>query len=182
LNDGIIPALSSISYASTSHWAEELLIMRHYKNFSIVLSFEVENQSYDCMQLAIFNCPNEESDNNMNASRVKIYSDTQFRPQRQPPGGQVTVPLGEMIIDHFLSNTSCDYLLKFYVSFMSNVTSTFFNIEFPAFSSELNYVAVGEVSFLSGTGGCEQWPTELIQTTNYVIKCTLGYYYNRLIT
>jgi hypothetical protein len=119
------------------------------------------------MQLAVFNCP----DKDMNASRVRVYSDTIFLPQRQSSD---TVLLGEMIKDYFLSNTSCNYLLKFYVSFMFNVTSTFFNIEFPAFSPEVNYVAVGEVSFLSGTGDCEQWPAELIQTTNYVTTCTLG--------
>ena len=166
LNDGIIPALSNVSNASDSHWAAQLLIMKQDKDLPIVLSFEVENQSYDCMQLAVFNCPNEES--NMN---VRVYSDTMFRPQRD---GQDPVSLGDMIKDHFLSNTSCNYLLKFYVSFnMSNITTTFFNIEFPGFS-RVKYVLVGEVSFLSGTGGCEQWPTELIQTTNYVTQCTLG--------
>ena len=171
LNDGVIPALSNISYTNDSHsiWAEQLLIMKHESNLPIVLSFEVENRSYDCMQLAIFNCPNKQ----MNASRVRVYRDTIFRPQR-PPLPNKTVPLGDMIKDHVLSNTSCIYLLKFYISFMSNVTTPYFNIEFPAFSSALNYVLVGEVSFLSGTGGCEQWPTELIQTTNYVTQCTLG--------
>ena len=165
LNDGVIPALSNISDANDSHsiWAEQLLIMKQ-SDLLIVLSFEVENRSYDCMQLAMFNCPNKQ----LNASRVRVYSDAMFRPERD------NVTLGERIKDHVLSNTSCDYLLKFYVSFMSNVTTPYFNIEFPAFSSALNYVVVGEVSFLSGTGGCEQWPTELIQTTNYVTQCTLG--------
>ena len=173
LNNGVIPALSNISNDSSSLWAAQLLTMKQVAhNIPIVLSFEVENQSYNCIQLAVFNCPDE----NMNASRVNVYNDTLFRPERPPIRGESTVSLGEIIkANHSLKNTSCDYLLKFYVSFMSEVTSTFFNIEFPAISSKVNHVFVGEVSFLSGAGDCEEWPIELIQTTNYLQspKCML---------
>ena len=78
LNDGIIPALSNVSNNSTSFWAAKLLTMRQVRNVPIVLSFEVMNQSYNCMELAVFNCPQI----NMNASRLSIYQDNSFRPGR----------------------------------------------------------------------------------------------------
>ena len=156
LNDGVIPALNDVSDNSESLWAAELLTTRQKSN-TIVLSFEVtEFQFYDCLELAVFNCPQR----NMDASRFNIYRDTSFRPNR------MNELLGERIKkNHSLSNTSCDYLLKFYVSLMSEVNSSYFNIEFPSLTSE-NYVFVGEVSFLTGAGDCEQWPPELIETTN----------------
>ena len=165
LSDGVIPALSNIGDDSTSLWAAQLLTMRQRRDTRIVLSFEVENKFYDCMELAVFNCPERA----MNVSRMNIYRDTSFRPEREDDS------LGTNIkTDHSLSNSSCDYLLKFYVSLMSEVNSSYFNIEFPGLTSE-NYVFVGEVSFLTGAGDCEQWPPELIETTNYLhnSKCML---------
>jgi hypothetical protein len=119
----------------------------------IILSFEVKNQVYDCIELAIFNCPEW----HMNASRINVYSDTSFRPERS------NVSLGIDEANYSLSNTSCDYLLKFYVSFVP-INSSYFNIVFPAHTSE-NFVFLGEVSFLSGTGDCEQRSPELIEKT-----------------
>ena len=164
LNDGIIPALS----VSESYWAAQLLTMKQTNMVTIVLSFEVKNQSYDCVEFAIFNCPNM----GMNASRPRIYQDYSFRPERE-----FNSSLGISIKNHSLSNISCDYLLKFYVNFTSKVNSSHFNIEFPNLTSD-NYVFMGEVSFLSGAGDCEQWPPEFIETSNYFCnsKCMLRTY------
>ena len=161
LNDGIIPALSEVGNDS-SLWAAELLTTKQV-NTRIVLSFEVKNDFHDCMVLAVFNCPERD----MNASRVSIYRDTSFRPERQ------TDSLGINIASYSLSDTSCDYLLKFYVNIMSEVNSSYYNIEFPALQQ--NYVFMGEVSFLTGADDCKQWPPELINETNYLrnSKCML---------
>ena len=154
LTDGIVPALSNVSNGSPeSHWASQLLTMEQNNNEQIALSFEVENQIYDCVELAVVNCPQWR----MNASRINIYSDASFRPERED------ALFGSSISNYSLSNTSCDYLVKFYVSFMP-VNSSYFNIEFPGLSL-LNYVFVGEISFLSDAHDCEQWPPELIETT-----------------
>ena len=158
LNDGIIPALSEVGN-DRSLWAAELLTMRQM-NTRIVLSFEVKNDFYDCMELAMFNCPERD----MNASRVNIYRDTSFRPERQ------TDSLGINIASYSLSDTSCDYLLKFYVNIMSEVNSSYYNIEFPLLQQ--NYVFIGELSFLTGADDCEQWPPKLIKETNYLQNST----------
>ena len=158
LNDGIIPALSNIN-DSESLWAAQLLTMKQSRSTEpIVLSFKVENQIYNvnCIELAVFNCPQ----GGMNATRINIYSDTSFRPEREDTS------FGSNETNYFLSNTSCDYLVKFYVSF-TPVNSSYFNIEFPAHTSE-NYVFLGEVSFLTGADNCEQYPPELIKTTYYI--------------
>ena len=167
LNDGIIPALN-VGDDSESLWAAQLLTMKRGSNGPIVLSFEVENQFYDCVELAVFNCPEK----NMNASGFSIYQDSSFRPERQEAS------LGDNIIaNHSLSNSSCDYLLRFYVSFMSEVKSSYFNIRFPNYTiiENISYVFVGEVSFLTGAHDCEKWPPELIETTKYLLnsKCML---------
>ena len=158
LTDGVIPALSNLSNDSSSLWASQLLTMSQSSTDSerIVLSFELENQVYDCVELAVVNCPRW----HWNASRVNIYSDTSFRPERENES------LGTMKANYVLSNTSCDYLVKFYVSFMP-VNASYFNIEFPASTSN-NNVFVGEISFFSGADDCEKiWPPELIETAGY---------------
>ena len=161
LNDGIIPALSNISNDSMSFWTAKLLTMRQVEDVQIVLSFEVMNQSYDCVELAVFNCPEMD----MNASRLGIYQDNSFRQGRA--FGRTDSSLGTDIKpDHSLNNTSCNYLLKFYVSFMP-LNSSYFNIEFPVLNS-INYMLMGEVLFLTGAGDCEQWPPELIEKTKYL--------------
>ena len=161
LNDGIIPALSNVSYDSMSFWAAELLTMRQARDVPIVLSFEVMKQSYNCVELAVFNCPEMD----MSASRLSIYQDDSFRPGRE--FGETDSSMGTTIkLNHSLNNVSCNHLLKFYVSFMP-VKSSYFNIEFPVLNSE-NYVFVGEVSFLTGAGDCEQCPPELIEKTYYL--------------
>ena len=174
LNDGVIPALSNISNDTSSLWAAQLLTMKQGRGTRIVLSFEVENQLYNCMELSVFNCP----DMGMNTSRISIYRDTSFRPER------VNESLGTVIkANHPLSNMSCDYLLKFYVSLMPQVNSSYFNVEFPGLTSD-NYVFVGEVSFLSMTGArdCQQMQPELIETTNCLLdsKCMLGIFVHRV--
>ena len=150
LNDGIIPALSNVSNDSMSFWAAELLIMRQVRNVPIVLSFEVMNQSYDCMELAVINCPQM----NINVARLSIYQEDSFRPGRD--FGETESSLGTNIKNHSLNNASCDHLVKFYVSFMP-INCSYFNIEFSMLNST-NYVFMGEVSFLTGAGDCEQWP------------------------
>ena len=112
------------------------------------------------MELAVFNCPEMD----MSASRLSIYQDNSFRPGRD--FGETENSFGTNIKNHSLNNASCDYLLKFYVSFMP-VNSSYFNIEFPVLNS-INYVFMGEVSFLTGAGDCEQWLPELIEKTNYL--------------
>ena len=157
LNDNIIPALN-VSDDSKSVWASQLLTMKRGSNGPIVLSFEVENQFYDCIALAVFNCP----ERGMNASIFNIYSDISFRPERS------NVSLGnEIKANHSLSNYSCEYLLKFYVSSQST-QSSYFNIEFPNYTEVISHVFVGEVSFFSGAGDCDLWPSELIETTYYL--------------
>ena len=161
LNDGIIPALGNVSKNSMSFWAAELLTMRQVEDVPIVLSFEVMNQSYDCMELAVFNCPEMD----MNASRFSIYQDDSFRPGKVFENSDSS--LGTDIKPNLLlNNASCDYLLKFYVSFMP-VNSSYFNIEFPVLNST-NYVVMGDISFLTGADDCEQWPPELIEKTIYL--------------
>ena len=157
LTDGIIPALSNVSNDSGSLWASQLLTMTQSNEELIALSYEVENQIYDCVELAVVNCPQR----HWNVSMINIYSDTSFRPERMNDSLGTNVKA-----DYVLGNTSCDYLVKFYVSFKP-VNSSYFNIEFPGRSSE-NYVFVGEVSFLSDVyDQCEKWPPELIENTIY---------------
>ena len=165
LNDGIIPALGKVSDNSSSLWATQLLIMRQEGKLPIILSFEVENQLYDCIELAVFNCPGR----HMNASRINIYSDTSFRPERENASLGISIKA-----NHLLSNTSCDYLLKFYVGITPEVTSSYFNLEFPGLTSE-NYVLVGEVSFLNGADDCEQRSSELIKISKSECMLNLKY-------
>ena len=161
LNDGIMPALSNVSNDSMSLWAAELLTMRQVRNVPIALSFEVMNQSYDCMELAVLICP----EMNMSASRLSIDQDESFRPGRV--FGKTDSSLGTDIKpNHSLNNASYDYPVKFYVRFMP-VNSSYFNIEFPMLNS-INYIIMGEVSFLTGADDCEQWPPELIEKINYL--------------
>ena len=116
LTDGIIPAPSNVSNDSGSLWASQLLTLSQ-SNKRIVLSFELENQVYDCVELAVVNCPQR----HWNASMINIYSDTSFRPERMNDSLGTNVKA-----DYVLSNTSCDYLVKFYVSFKP-VNSSYFN-------------------------------------------------------
>lgn len=163
LNDGIIPALSNTSDES-SEWASQLLTMMQGNADQIVLSFEVENQVYDCVELAIFNCPKR----GMNAMRINIYSDTSFRPKRDSD------TLGTNIANYSLTNRSCEYLLKFCMSIIPKINSSYFNIVFPVLDFE-NHVFVGEVAFLrTGVDNCsQQWPPQLVEETTYLhnLKC-----------
>ena len=151
LTDGIIPALR---IDSSSLWASQLLTMEQSRTERIVLSFELENQVYDCVELAVVNCPQR----NWNASMINIYSDTSFRPERESES------LGILEANYVLSNTSCDYLVKFYVSFMP-VNTSYFNIEFPVHTSN-NYVFVGEISFFNADGILNSNSTHIDQSTS----------------
>ena len=156
LIDGIMPTLSNVSNESSAIWASQLLTMEQSAMEQIVLSFEVENEVYDCVELAVFNCP----ERHMSATRINIYSDTSFRPERD------NETLGANIANYSLSNSSCEYLLKFYMSTIPKINSSYLNIVFPAFNSD-NYVFVGEVAFLrTGSDNCsQQWPPQLIKET-----------------
>ena len=163
----------NISNNRESLWAAQFLTMRQGRDTQIILSFQVANQLYDCMELAVFNCPEGVW---MHMQRINIYRDTSFRRERVNDALGVNIKANQV-----LSNTSCDYLLKFYVSLMPEVNSSYFNIEFPSLTSD-NYVFVGEVSFLTGAGDCEQWLPELIEITNHIhnSKCMLGCYLGRM--
>lgn len=166
LNDGVIPALHNVSSDNNSNWAAELLAMKQIMKLPIVLSFEVENKSYDCVEMAVFNC----SEMKMDVFRINIYKDNSFRPERKNDTLGV-----KLDANYSLSNTSCSHLWKVYASFGSKINSSYFNIEFPGRTADVNYVFVGEVSFLSGARDCEQWPPTLIRTTNHLrnSKCML---------
>ena len=103
LNDGVIPALSGVG-DSTSQWAAQLFTMRRSGTNSIVVSFDVQPATYDCVELAVFNCP----ERGIYAPSVIVYVDTgSFLPERSSDN------LGFQNTIKNLSGTSCDYLLKF---------------------------------------------------------------------
>ena len=76
LNDGILPALDGVSSNLTSLWATELFTVRRpTPTARIILSFEVDSENHDRMQLAVFNCPVMGS----SLPLVNIYFDSSFR-------------------------------------------------------------------------------------------------------
>ena len=78
----------------------------------------------------MFNCP----ERNMNVSIVNIYRDTSFQPERKSDS------LGINIARYSLSNTSCDYLLKFYVNITSEVNSSYYNNMSFLYYNEIMYL------------------------------------------
>ena len=79
LNDGHIPALDGVSSNLTSLWATELFTMRRpTPTARIILSFEVDSDNHDRMELAVFNCP----EMGISLPMVDVYFDSSFRPDR----------------------------------------------------------------------------------------------------
>ena len=66
LNDGVIPSLDRVS--SNSIWASELFTLSGTRGI-IRLSFEVDSENHDCMELAVFNC----SEMGIGFSSVSVY-------------------------------------------------------------------------------------------------------------
>ena len=136
LNDGIIPALDGVS--SNESWATDLFTLSR-KNGRIILSFEVDSESHDHMELAVFNCPQMR----ISLSSFSIYFDESFRPDRM-----VDSFLGTFIAETQLVNTSCDQLLVFCVKYTTESLTRFINVKIPRDSTD--YVFLGEITFLNG--------------------------------
>ena len=156
-NDGVVPVLSGVSDDSTSTWAEQLFTMVRpvsYPMSRIIMSFELEDTDHDRIELSVFNCHHFR----INTPQVNVYFDSSFRPQRE-----VDRSFGTLNINVSLSNTSCDYLLKFCVQYAGEGSSRFINLEFPFVEGANNSrVFVGEVTFVNG-GGAPCGPPELIR-------------------
>ena len=148
LNDGIIPALSGVSCHPWSQWADHLFTMGRTSNGKarVVLSFEVERATYDRVELAIFNCPEQ----GVYTPVVNVYFDTSFRPE------SVDSTPKNFISNQFLLSTSCDHLMKFCVNFISGFFPPHFNLEFPyQTNSNSHFVFLGEVTFMNGSTDSE---------------------------
>ena len=138
LNDGIIPGLDRVG--SNTQWASELFTLIGLMN-SIRLSFELDSDDHDHMELAVFNCP----DMRIYLSQLSVYFDSSFRPDRQR-----NASLGDLNVEAQIMNTSCDHLLVFCVKFNTTQPPTqFINLEIPH-SSSGDFVFLGEVIFLNG--------------------------------
>ena len=57
LNDGIISAFDVVSCNPASLWAIELFTLKRPIGGRIIVSFEVDGDNHDRMELAVFNCP-----------------------------------------------------------------------------------------------------------------------------
>ena len=137
LNDGFIPPLDGVS--SNSTWASELFTLNGTRGI-IRLSFEVDSENHDCMELAVFNCP----EMRINLSSVSVYFDSSFRPDRNDS------TLGTLIMESQLMATSCDHLLVFCVKYNTTQSPTqFINLVIPS-NSSVDYVFLAEVTFLDG--------------------------------
>ena len=150
LNDGVIPAVDT----SNTAWASQLFTLDENRR-PIRLSFELDSENHDRMELAVFNCPRM----GIGFSSVTVYFDSSFRPDRDDS------TLGTFIMDSQVMNTSCDRLLVFCVKYdttMPQNATQFINLEIPRASSR-DYVFLGEVTFLNGGSepGCDfTMPTE----------------------
>ena len=145
LNDGIISALDGVSSNQTSKWATELFTLRRpTPTARIILSFEVDSDNHDRMELVVFNCPGM----GISLPIVDIYFDSSFRPDRS--GSE----LGNLNLQQQLMGTSCDHLLVFCVQYSQTDAASptrYINLEFPP-SNIINsdFVFLGEVTFLNG--------------------------------
>jgi hypothetical protein len=140
LNDGIIPALDT----SHSTWASQLFTLTGTRRVTR-LSFEVDSDNHNCMELAVFNCP----EMGISLSSVRVHFDSSFRPDRSDN----IYTLGTFIMESQLMATSCDRLLVFCVKYNTTQSPTqFINLEIPTNTSE-DYVFFGEVTFLNH-GAC----------------------------
>ena len=103
LNDGIIPPLAGVNSNPELLWASELFALNGTHG-RIVLSFEVDSENHNCMELAVFNCP----DMGINLPLFSVYFDNSFRPDRESGNNEI---LGTLIVMSQLVNTSCNRLL-----------------------------------------------------------------------
>ena len=111
LNDGHIPVLVGVSYNPASLWATELFTLRRPIGGRIIVSFEVDSDSHDRMELAVFNCPEME----ISLPLVNVYFDSSFRPNDDRSGFNQS--LGNLNLQLQLTSTSCDRLLVFCVQY-----------------------------------------------------------------
>ena len=162
LNDGIISALDGVSSNLTPKWATELFTLRRpTPTARIILSFEVDSDNHDRMELAVFNCP----EMGISLPLVDVYFDSSFRQDRNG----TNQPLGNLILQSQLMDTSCDHLLVFCVQYpqISAAPTRYINLEFPfsdIISSTGTFVFLGEVTFLNGgSEPCD--PTKPITVT-----------------
>ena len=152
-NDGVVPVLNGVSNDSTSSWAEQLFTMERPGMSRIVMSFELEDDNHDRIELSVFNCPLFR----INTPQVNVYFDSSFRPPRLNRSD------GLFNTNASLLNTSCDYLYKFCVRYAGEGSSRFINLEFPFVEGANNSrVFVGEVTFVDG-GDAPCGPPELIR-------------------
>ena len=144
LNDGIISAFDVVSYNPASLWAIELFTLKRPIGGRIIVSFEVDGDNHDCMELAVFNCP----EMGISLPSVNIYFDSSFRHDRN----SFNQSLGNLNLQSQLMGTSCDHLLVFCVQYSSAVSPTrYINLEFPfTNNTDSTYVFLGEVTFLNG--------------------------------
>ena len=106
----------------------------------IILSFEVEHATYDRLELTVFNCP----EMGIYTPRVNVYVDDSFRPGRDDRG------VGNIVVNRYLLNTSCDHLVNFCVMFNDSLSASYFNLEFPHQTNSNSHFSVflGEVTFM----------------------------------
>ena len=155
LNDGIIPVLSGVSDNPQSQWAAQLFTMGRTMTGTarIILSFEVKSMTYDRVELAVFNCPEQ----GIYTPAVNVYVDTSFRPERDDDGTLINFNTNQSLL-----NTSCVHLIKFCVQFSGGESVSYVNLEFPfQTNSNSSFVFLGEVTFLNG-GADPCGPPELI--------------------
>jgi hypothetical protein len=139
LNDGIIPVLEGINTANPGTWASQLFTLTGTSGI-IRISFEVDSDNHDRMELAVFNCP----EMGIGLSSVRVYFDESFRLDRNDD------TLGTLIMESQLTATSCDRLVYFCVKYNTTQSPTqFINLVIPT-SSSADYVFLGEVTFLNG--------------------------------
>ena len=143
LNDGDIPVLSGVSDVNNSVWATQLFTLVRAEGGRLIIPFELEDSNHDRVELAVFNCPALR----INAPSVNVYFDTSFRV------GRANRSNGTLNTNQVMQNTSCDQLLIFCVEYSGGMSSRYINIEFPFVSDAVsNFVFLGEVTFLNGSG------------------------------
>ena len=157
LNDGIIPNLDGVNTSNSTLWASQLFTLNVTRGI-IRLSFEVDSENHDCMELAVFNCP----EMRINLPSFSIYFDSSFRPDRNDG------TLGTLIMESRLMATSCDHLLVFCVEYNTTQSTTLF-INLVITDNISNYVFLGEVTFVHG--GNE--PCDLAMPTKGIIQACI---------
>ena len=144
VNDDIIPGVNRSNPASP--WATELFTLRRPGVAGrIILSFEIDSDNHDRMELAVFNCP----EMGISLPLVDIHFNDSFRLDRSD---RDLTRLNASISNLSLSNISCDHLLVFCLKYPPTVSPTrYIDLEFPA-QENINstYVFLGEVTFLNG--------------------------------